>query len=123
MIGPIQRPDYPALLAAIRTTRGKNKGQLRRSRGKLSGRAYYLWRWTRFHAGIDTTLPMVAEWELDPSDHYRDDLNAAAEYIATCASVIGMQGNWLRFLDRVPAGTSVGRHVWRRAFYGEGGAS
>jgi hypothetical protein len=42
-------------------------------------RAAYLWRWIRFHGGIDVTFPMTFGLGGDP---YEDQLGDVAEYVA-----------------------------------------
>lgn len=44
-------------------------------------RTYYVWRWYRFHAGTDVTLPMTAESLLE-GDPYRELLESFAGQLA-----------------------------------------
>ena len=44
-------------------------------------RAYYVWRIARFHGGVDTKLPMVAE-QLCQYDPFREELENLASFLA-----------------------------------------
>jgi hypothetical protein len=53
-------------------------GQRRTVEGR---RCYYVWRWTRFHAGVDVSLPIVADFVID-GDTARAELDGMAEMLA-----------------------------------------
>jgi hypothetical protein len=103
-------PVFGWLVEACFSTRGRNKGQLAVSRPSLSSihsvhqsaRLYYVWRLTRFHAGKDVTLPIMAESAIK-GDPYRAELDACARLIA----------------ERVTGCGSVGTARWRGALLGE----
>ncbi len=80
--------DEQAIRDIILSKRGKNKGKLKSAfpsphstDSELSKRAYYVWRLARFHGGIDTTLPIMAEI-LIRKDPEKDELNKFADIIA-----------------------------------------
>ena len=69
--GTFKRPDFKRILEEIKGRRGL------RSKRPQNFRAYYVWRWARFHGGVDVTLPMVASTLLG-SDPYRKELDVLA---------------------------------------------
>lgn len=79
--------DATKLLAAIIATRGKNKGKIRASMTSTfsddqnARRAYYVWRLARFHGGVDTTMPMVADLALG-SDPFKPELDKLVDEVA-----------------------------------------
>ena len=52
-------PTFEDTLAALKGRKG-----LRTTKPKDNGFAAYVWRMARFHAGIDTTMPVVCEFDL-----------------------------------------------------------
>jgi hypothetical protein len=70
-------PDVTHLLGLIK---GRKAGALR-SRRPENPRAYYIWRFARFHGGQDVTLPMQASFEV-MGDPFIPLLNAIAEKVA-----------------------------------------
>lgn len=102
-------PVFGWLAQGVLSQRGKNKGKLAVSRPALAGlhrvhesaRLYYVWRLTRFHAGKDVTLPIMAEHAIK-GDPYRAELEACAVHIA----------------QRLTGHRSVGAARWRGALLG-----
>ncbi|MCP4843240.1 MAG: hypothetical protein GY887_16065 [Halieaceae bacterium] len=64
----------------LELVKGRKKGTLR-SRRPDNSRAYYVWRFARFHGGVDVTLPMQAEFEVS-GDPYIPILAYCAEQVA-----------------------------------------
>lgn len=95
-----QRPDFAAIADTLVITR-KGVTGVRKSRGKLQGRTYYVWRLYQFHSGRDVSLPMVAEMDLG-DDPYRDYLDLLARAL----------------VGRFQSTGSVGGARWRKALYG-----
>lgn len=79
--GTFEPIDVRAILASIVGTRGASKGRLLSSRPDRSkgARAYFVWRWARFHGGADTCLPMMAD---APGDPFRTELDVLADAVA-----------------------------------------
>jgi hypothetical protein len=75
--GRFHAPDVTALLKLIK---GRKPGTLRSKRPEKS-RAYYIWRFARFHGGQDVTLPMQASFEV-MGDPFIPLLDAVAEKVA-----------------------------------------
>jgi hypothetical protein len=70
-------PDVSYLLGLIK---GRKAGTLR-SRRPENPRAYYIWRFARFHGGQDVTLPMQASFEV-MGDPFIPLLDAIAKKVA-----------------------------------------
>lgn len=92
--GAFQGPSFPAILSQLLVRDGSRvKASLSSSEClRLDGsqnrlapgswvRTYYVWRWYRFHAGTDVTLPMTAEYLLG-GDPYRELLESFAGQLA-----------------------------------------
>ena len=100
--------DESAILAAIISSRGKNKGKLRSSRPKYgrdraSKLAYYVWRMARFHGGIDYCMPIAAAFDV-----YNETLPTVAKLDALVDKVaLESFGSNMRAAKR-----------WHKAFYG-----
>lgn len=101
-------PVFGWLAQGVLASRGKNKGTLAVSRPKLAddrtvegARLYYVWRLTRFHAGKDVTMPIMAEHAIK-GDPYRAELDACAALIA----------------QRLTGRSSIGAARWRGALFG-----
>jgi hypothetical protein len=66
-VGTFEAPDFGAIVDALVAGRSKNKGKIRASAPKysmddrISCRIYYVWRLFRFYAGMDVTMPVVAD--------------------------------------------------------------
>lgn len=86
--GDFEPIDLQDLLGRIVATRGKNKGSLRAAMvsplprdGMLAARAYYVWRLARFHGGVDTTMPVMADIAVR-GDPFKSKLDAIADAVA-----------------------------------------
>lgn len=104
-------PDYDGIIAALKPSRGKNKAGIRasapsyKSNDLNSCRIYYVWRWFRFHAGLDVTLPMNADLVLH-ADPYTKELEALSSKLATSTTGRVSQGTlrWGRALGVINDG-------------------
>lgn len=90
--GILPAPDFNAIFEAVTTARGVKAGgrKFRKSapeawkqsnKGLSNRRAYYVWRWARFHGGADVTMPMTAELFCG-RDAWKKELDAYAEALA-----------------------------------------
>lgn len=92
--GTFQGPNFQAILSQLLVRDGSRVKaslssseclRLDGSRNRLAPgswvRTYYVWRWYRFHAGTDVTLPMTAEYLLG-GDPYRELLESFAGQLA-----------------------------------------
>jgi hypothetical protein len=70
-------PDVTDLLKLVK---GRKPGKLRSKRPE-NPRAYFIWRYARFHGGQDVTLPMQANFEV-MGDPFTPLLEAVAEHVA-----------------------------------------
>lgn len=52
-------PDYDSVFAVVKGRKG-----IRTAKPKGNGFAAYVWRMARFHSGEDTTMPVMAEYDL-----------------------------------------------------------
>ncbi len=97
-----------AVLAMIVSSQGPSKGKLKSSRPKYvarditANRAYFVWRLARFHAGVDCTLPIMADGDVR-GDGEKPTLEVMSRLVAT------------RLLGSDEAGT----YRWRRALLGD----
>lgn len=105
--GYFAAPDFKAILKAIEGRKrvispllGHEIKALRAKRPD-DGRAYYVWRMTRFHSGADVCMPVVASWEVS-GDPYRKELD---DFAAGFAAVLTGKG-------------SIGTQRWAHAMYG-----
>jgi len=73
--GTFEAPDYAAIVKAVKGRKGL------RSKRPDEARAYYVWRFARFHGGADVTLPMMATFEVT-GDPYVKHLDVLAELVA-----------------------------------------
>jgi len=86
--GEFTPPDFKAILAAITKTT-KTGRAFRQSKPKFEneyrnrdeGRAYFVWRWTRFHGGADVTMPVCACSAVH-GDPFFDEMEAFASILA-----------------------------------------
>jgi hypothetical protein len=105
--------ELDRILLLIVSQQGKTKGLLKTSwawKGEPKetthdrvtfNRAYYVWRWARFHGGVDVTMPFTAGWRCG-SDPYKETID-----------------RWSKTVARVALGTDkVGTKRWHDAFYG-----
>jgi hypothetical protein len=78
-------PDADSIRSMVFTPRGLRKAWPRKwsppSRDSTLRRAYYVWRWARFHGGDDTRLPMLAS-TLCAEDSDLNSLDTLANRIA-----------------------------------------
>jgi hypothetical protein len=86
--GTFEDVNESDILNIILASKGKNKGKLRasmsspfRSDGVIKNRAYYVWRMARFHAGVDTTMPVMAGMCVR-NDPYVTELESLADKVA-----------------------------------------
>ena len=81
--GTFDAPDVADIMAAIVSTRGPNKGRLRKARPSYDNgaRPYYVWRMARFHGGADVTLPVMAGLDVT-GDPYVEILDLLADEVA-----------------------------------------
>lgn len=101
-------PDFTGIIAALKPTRGKNKAGIRASAPSYkiadldSCRIYFVWRWFRFHAGLDVTLPMNADLVLH-ADPYSKELEQLSHELARSITGRVSQGalRWGRVLGGV----------------------
>ena len=106
----VPKPNFVAIFDAVTTKRGAAKGKrvFRKSppelwrqstQGIANRRAYYVWRWTRFHGGADVTMPMTAEL-FAGRDAWQPELDAFARYVASKAFGTDRAGShrWARAL-------------------------
>lgn len=73
--GTFSPPDCAAIVKAIKGRKGL------RSKRPDDARAYYVWRFARFHGGADVNLPMMATFEV-AGDPYVKHLDVLAELVA-----------------------------------------
>lgn len=85
--GSLDDVDYLAIFSIIKGRKGlktskptikKDYNLMSASERVLENRAQYVWRWTRFHAGIDVTLPFT--FFVDKVE--QKNLDLFAEYLA-----------------------------------------
>lgn len=96
--GSMPALDIPAILAAVLN---KAKTDLRSTppsalRNTVAGaRAYYVWRMTRFHGGVDVTMPMGA-MSTAGRDAYVKELDALVDIVAerTCGTALAAAYRW-----------------------------
>ena len=105
--GYFAAPDFKAILKAIEGRKrvispllGHEIKALRAKRPD-DGRAYYVWRMTRFHSGADVCMPMTAAFEIS-GDPYIKELN---ELAASYAAALTGKG-------------SIGSQRWHHAYGG-----
>lgn len=86
--GKFSAPDFKAILKKVVSSRGKSKGQLKKSwagskhyEDRFEAQAYYVWRLARFHGGQDVRLPMTAEM-IVRGNPYRKELEAFSALVA-----------------------------------------
>jgi hypothetical protein len=108
--GTFPAVDVSGILAAIVSTRGKERGKLKKSRPdyKAGGRAYYVWRMARFNGGADVCMPIMAMGDVE-GDPYIDVLDKLADAVAQRAfgtkfAAAARWGMALGMLQSVPAG-------------------
>ena len=59
--------DTDAILAAIRSTQGPNRGRIRVARTDKMDAVFgatYVWRMARFHGGVDTSMPVMCAYTI-----------------------------------------------------------
>jgi hypothetical protein len=107
------KTELDRVLFLIISQQGKSKGRLKSSwswakQKELTGhervtfnRAYYVWRWARFHGGEDVTLPFNANF-IGGSDPCKEALDRWSETVA----------------KRAFGSDKVGAQRWHDAFYG-----
>lgn len=107
------KAELDRILALIVSQQGKTKGRLKSSwqwskEPKEHGfdrvtfnRAYYVWRWARFHGGEDVTMPWTAGWRAG-GDPNQKTLDRWSEIVA----------------KRAFGSDMVGARRWHDAFYG-----
>ena len=86
--GVFSVPDWQAIIQAI-TKPGKNGRTFRLSKppfknewkDRAEGRAYFVWRFVRFHSGQDVTMPVCAV-SCVRNDPYFDELETLASLLA-----------------------------------------
>jgi hypothetical protein len=102
--GFFEKPDTIQILKDIVCSRGKNKGRLRKSRPpyEKGERAYYVWRWARFHGGADVCIPMTTI-RVDP---YMEVLDVMADLVAKKAFGTDLAGatRWGQALGHLERG-------------------
>jgi hypothetical protein len=80
--GQFPEPEWRRMVEEIRTRKGVRTKPPKDSFRDLYGRRVYaLWRFVRFHAGIDVTMPMMAG-SMIGSDPWFEEINALAEEFA-----------------------------------------
>ncbi len=108
--GFFKEVDIDNILSFILAGRGKNKGKLRssmtsplRSEGISKNRAYYVWRWARFHGGADTTFPIMASFCVK-GDPFKGELDSLADQVAKTYFGSDRRGalRWGRALGYLP---------------------
>ncbi len=98
--GHFAKPDAAALVKSILSTKSKT-GLV--SKRPDDDRAYYLWRWVRFHKGDDVTLPVTAMSAI-AGDPYEEAIDEVARYVAHRLSGHSSVGvaRWGRLLTNAP---------------------
>jgi hypothetical protein len=88
--GQYESPDFEKLKLLIKGRKGikssrpylhKDKRVKIASDRILQDRAYYVWRMVRFHAGIDTTLPVMASCDIR-HDPFKSELDQFVDLMA-----------------------------------------
>jgi hypothetical protein len=76
----LQTFNAPNVTDLLKLVKGRKPGKLRSKRPE-NPRAYFIWRYARFHGGQDVTLPMQANFEV-MGDPFIPLLEAVAERVA-----------------------------------------
>jgi hypothetical protein len=109
----LQTFNAPDITALVNLIKGRKPGKLRSKRPE-NPRAYFIWRYARFHGGQDVTLPMQANFEV-MGDPFIPLLEAVAEKVAQCVYGTDMAGSlrWAHAMghevsDSYLDGTAIG---------------
>lgn len=99
------------IIDSVLVSRGPRKGKLLKSAPHIDKgqRAYFVWRMTKFHGGIDVCMPMLASMMLE-HDPFITELNEIAKRLARL-----VLGNRTDAMSQIMGQDMSGGARWRRA--------